>query len=197
MDYSVYAEYQPCVAKEPSISEDFNIRLAIMYGAQMLGVTTPNQGRAILNAHNFSPTTQRKSLQEKNLPDSQSQKKMNKTQRQLKCLAFQNPGPLLAEFNPETRLQTKEIRRTKLRQLVFEKNAVGQRKYDSTGKLLLSGVDLCDCLDENCPGCFYPCSKCSSWKCGPMCRCNRKWIYDGIETEGTDVVQKFPNLVSN
>ncbi|XP_051876429.1 ARL14 effector protein-like isoform X2 [Pristis pectinata] len=167
-----------------------------MYGAQMLEVTTCNQGRTILNARSISLTTQRKSLQEENVLDRQTQKKM-KTERQLRCLAFQNPGPLLAEFNPETRLQTKEIHRMKLRQLVFENNAVGQRKYDGNGRLLLNGIDLCDCLDESCPGCFYPCSKCSSWKCGSTCRCNRKWIYDGIETEGTDVVQKFPNLDSN
>ncbi|XP_078253149.1 ARL14 effector protein-like [Rhinoraja longicauda] len=165
-----------------------------MNGAQVLELTTSIHGRMIINAQNISLNTQRKTLQEKNVFDTDTQKKMKQTERQLKCLAFRNPGPLLAEFNPETRLQTKEIRRTKLRQLVFENKGVRQRKYDNTGKLLHNGIDLCDCLDVNCPGCFYPCSKCSSWKCGCKCRCNRKWIYDGIETEGTDIVQKFPNL---
>ncbi|GCB63703.1 ARL14 effector protein-like isoform X1 [Scyliorhinus torazame] len=160
---------------------------------QILEESTYNQE----SIQNPATNCRNKLLHEKHVSEARDQKKMKQTERQLKCLAFQNPGPLLAEFNPETRIQTKEIRRTKLRQLVFESNAVWQRKYDNTGRLLFNGVDLCDCLDENCPGCFYPCSKCSSWKCGSICRCNRKWIYDGIETEGSDIVQKFPNLDSS
>ncbi|XP_041042093.1 ARL14 effector protein-like [Carcharodon carcharias] len=160
---------------------------------QILEEHTYTQKRMTLHIQSPVMNTRKKLLQEENASETQAQKKMQ-TERQLKCLAFQNPGPLLAEFNPETRLQTKEIRRTKLRQLVFESKFKALRKYDNTGRLLFNGIDLCDCLDENCPGCFYPCSKCSSWKCGSTCRCNRKWIYDGIETEGSDVVQKFPNL---
>ncbi|GCC24548.1 ARL14 effector protein-like [Chiloscyllium punctatum] len=161
---------------------------------QILKGSTCNQEKMTSNIPSFTVSTRKEPSQDGNGSETQDQKKMKQTERQLKCLAFQNPGPLLADFNPETRLQTKEIRRTKLRQLVFESNNIWQRKYDNTGKLLFSGIDLCDCLDEDCPGCFYPCSKCSSWKCGSICRCNRKWIYDGIETEGSDIVQKFPEL---
>ncbi|XP_067884947.1 ARL14 effector protein-like isoform X2 [Heterodontus francisci] len=167
------------------------------HGAQVLEESTYNQERMMFYNQNLTMNARKKLLQEENVSETQAQKKMKQTQRQLKCLAFRNPGPLLADFNPETRMQTKEIRRTKLRQLVFENNTVWQRKYDNTGRLLFNGIDLCDCLDENCPGCFYPCSKCSSWKCGSKCRCNRKWVYDGIETEGSDIVQKFPNLDCN
>ncbi|KAJ6669710.1 hypothetical protein lerEdw1_000259 [Lerista edwardsae] len=39
---------------------------------------------------------------------NQWKKKMQQIERQLKCLAFQNPGPLLADFNPETREQQKK-----------------------------------------------------------------------------------------
>ncbi|XP_007895562.1 ARL14 effector protein-like [Callorhinchus milii] len=136
-------------------------------------------------------------VEEENVAEAETRKKMKQIERQLRCLTFRNPGPLVADFNPETRLQTKRARRTKLRQLVFEKKADGQRKYDQAGKLLLCGTDLCDCLNANCSGCFYPCPKCSSWKCGPKCRCNRKWIYEQIETEGSDAVQMFPNFDSN
>ncbi|ELW48412.1 hypothetical protein TREES_T100021838 [Tupaia chinensis] len=66
------------------------------------------------------------------------------------------------------------------------------RKYDRSGRLVCNAVDLCDCLEKNCLGCFYPCPKCNSNKCGPECRCNRRWVYDAIVTEAGDVVSALP-----
>ncbi|XP_072373685.1 uncharacterized protein [Scyliorhinus torazame] len=83
---------------------------------QILEESTYNQE----SIQNPATNCRNKLLHEKHVSEARDQKKMKQTERQLKCLAFQNPGPLLAEFNPETRIQTKEIRRTKLRQLVFE-----------------------------------------------------------------------------
>lgn len=37
-------------------------------------------------------------------------------------------------------------------------------------KELLIDNSPCDCLDTDCPGCFYPCELCGSVKCGPDCR---------------------------
>lgn len=34
-------------------------------------------------------------------------------------------------------------------------------------------LDACDCLIENCPGCWYPCDTCGSDKCSPFCRTTR------------------------
>ncbi len=42
--------------------------------------------------------------------------------------------------------------------------------YDYTGRLIVDGRDLCDCLEPNCPGCHFPCVKCDSEKCGHECR---------------------------
>ncbi|XP_063800495.1 ARL14 effector protein isoform X1 [Pseudophryne corroboree] len=100
----------------------------------------------------------------------------------LKSLQFANPGRQ-TEFTPET--STREKRRlTKAsgsdRQLIPSKNKV----YDNHGILLANGMDLCDCLDEDCMGCFYSCRKCGSNKCGVECRCDRKWLYEQIEIEG-------------
>ncbi|XP_025060400.1 ARL14 effector protein-like [Alligator sinensis] len=50
-------------------------------------------------------------------------------ERQLKCLAFQNPGPQVADFNPETREQKKKARMSKLNQEFFYKHKT-MKKYD-------------------------------------------------------------------
>ncbi|GFR20375.1 ARF7EP_C domain-containing protein [Trichonephila clavata] len=62
-------------------------------------------------------------------------------------------------------------------------------KYDNNGIHIETGKDLCDCLKPNCVGCFMPCRKCSSEKCGHECRRNRNWEYQGYKIEGADVVK--------
>lgn len=62
--------------------------------------------------------------------------------------------------------------------------------YNENGVYMQTGDDLCDCLNLNCAGCHFPCPKCSSPKCGHECRNHRKWIYESIENEGSDIVTK-------
>lgn len=66
--------------------------------------------------------------------------------------------------------------------------------YDENGVHIATSVDLCDCLVENCVGCFFPCSKCGSEKCGIDCRVHRKYIYEEIEYDGYEIVVKNPLL---
>ncbi|MEE6516952.1 hypothetical protein FKM82_026845 [Ascaphus truei] len=120
-----------------------------------------------------------------------AQKQQLQIERQLKCLAFQNPGPQVADFNPETRLKKKKACMSQMNGY-YSTNKVSVKKYDKRGKLLCNKRDLCDCLVEDCQGCFYPCPKCNSTKCGPECRCNRKWVYDRIQTEAGVVISKLP-----
>lgn len=61
--------------------------------------------------------------------------------------------------------------------------------YDTKGRLITSGKDLCDCLDVDCMGCFYPCPECGSRKCGVECRCDRKWLYEQVEVEGGEIIR--------
>ncbi|XP_047436674.1 ARL14 effector protein [Mugil cephalus] len=61
--------------------------------------------------------------------------------------------------------------------------------YDSKGHLLSNGKDMCDCLDVDCMGCFYPCPECGSRKCGVECRCDRKWLYEQVEVEGGEIIR--------
>ncbi|XP_029441997.1 ARL14 effector protein-like [Rhinatrema bivittatum] len=144
------------------------------------------------NSRGGEKLTELNSTPEKDFP--KMQKQLQQIERQLKCLAFQNPGPQVADFNPETRLQKKKARMSQMNEFFATKKIV-KKKYDKRGKLLCNNRDLCDCLEEDCQGCFYPCPKCNSKKCGPECRCNRKWVYDRIQTEAGDVISKLPFYV--
>ena len=57
--------------------------------------------------------------------------------------------------------------------------------FDENGTHRESGKNVCDCLKDGCPGCFFPCKSCGSVKCGRKCRSLRKWFY-------TRVVQQHP-----
>ncbi|XP_030622532.1 ARL14 effector protein [Chanos chanos] len=67
--------------------------------------------------------------------------------------------------------------------------ATKSKVYDSRGLLISCGLDLCDCLDVDCRGCFYPCPECGSRKCGVECRCDRKWLYEQVEVEGGEIIR--------
>lgn len=76
----------------------------------------------------------------------------------------------------------------------FQRNQINPTKiktvFDENGKYRINGADFCDCLDNACPGCHFPCLQCNSPKCGATCRSNRKWAYTSIENDGKDLVIK-------
>uniref|UniRef100_A0A8C2T108 ARF like GTPase 14 effector protein like n=2 Tax=Coturnix japonica TaxID=93934 RepID=A0A8C2T108_COTJA len=140
-----------------------------------------------------SSNVKKTSAEESACPDADSitAQQRQKVNKELKHLDFQNPGPQIANFNPETRQQRKKACMSEMKQVCFNKPKT-LKKYNSRGRLLGTNIDLCDCLDKKCLGCFYPCPKCNSNKCGPECRCNRKWAYDTIESEDGNVISSFP-----
>ncbi|XP_026320237.1 ARL14 effector protein [Hyposmocoma kahamanoa] len=92
----------------------------------------------------------------------------------------------LDNFNPETSARE----RRKLSRRSYFMNRRNKNIYNERGHITATGKDLCDCLDDSCAGCHFPCPKCNSTKCGHECRVNRKWMYEKIETEGNDFVIK-------
>ena len=39
---------------------------------------------------------------------------------------------------------------------------------------------VCDCLQQNCPGCFFACRNCGSPFCGVECKKSRTWNYTSV-----------------
>ncbi|XP_055928825.1 uncharacterized protein LOC129959934 isoform X1 [Argiope bruennichi] len=63
-------------------------------------------------------------------------------------------------------------------------------KFDSHGVHIETQLDLCDCMNNTCEGCFLPCEYCFSNKCGHECRNDRAWIYESMDIEGTQYTLK-------
>lgn len=92
----------------------------------------------------------------------------------------------LSGFNPEKSAREKrKINRKSYAETITSRNS---SLYDERGRLRASGIDLCDCLVNSCPGCHFPCPTCKSSKCGTFCRVNRKWTFDYIEHDGKDYI---------
>ncbi|KAK2145939.1 hypothetical protein LSH36_645g00001 [Paralvinella palmiformis] len=113
-----------------------------------------------------------------NISDDDSLKAASK---QLRMLAFVNPGRFMEDFHPEQSAREKR----KVNRKAYKESVYINQVYDEHGRLLSDiSKDLCDCLEKTCPGCHFPCTKCGSQKCGTDCRCNRRWYYTTLEVEG-------------
>ncbi|XP_043270121.1 ARL14 effector protein [Venturia canescens] len=100
-----------------------------------------------------------------------------------------NTKKFLSDFDP----QRSEREKRKLNRRLYP-NSKKYSVYDERGFMVKTGYNLCDCLQLDCAGCHFPCAKCGSTKCGHECRNFRKWTYDTIENEGSDVIIKNPSL---
>ncbi|XP_055381809.1 ARL14 effector protein [Condylostylus longicornis] len=88
----------------------------------------------------------------------------------------------LGDFDPEKSRRRKI--KVKRKVPAITRNTV----FDDKGRYRDSLFDVCDCMKYNCPGCFWPCPSCRSTKCGPVCRCNRKFAYESIDFDGNNDV---------
>lgn len=56
--------------------------------------------------------------------------------------------------------------------------------YDAAGRIRDTQKDVCDCLNNRCVGCHFPCKRCVSTKCGQQCRQNRHDYTAHIHIDG-------------
>ncbi|XP_076067414.1 uncharacterized protein LOC143040340 isoform X1 [Oratosquilla oratoria] len=104
----------------------------------------------------------------------------------IRTLMLNEENALLESGNPRA---SERVRRKKKKVNYFHDKY--SRKlmptYGPDGTIIATGKDLCDCLQSTCPGCHFPCPRCRSQKCGAECRINRKWYYDNLEVDGTNI----------
>lgn len=105
---------------------------------------------------------------------------MAKIQRTYEQLSFSKPGKLFADFGISDRGKRRETVERKVEKI--------RPHYDAKGHFIHPDVEepikICDCLSQDCEGCFPPCDKCSSRMCGPICRVNRNMIPMSITENG-------------
>ncbi|PVD19436.1 hypothetical protein C0Q70_19925 [Pomacea canaliculata] len=119
--------------------------------------------------------------------------KFQMTPNQLKKISLDENGTFMSDFDPER--SKREMR--KLNRKIHKENKKLNQMYDETGRLLENSLDICDCLDKDCPGCHFPCPKCASEKCGAECRSGRRWTYEQVEVEGTNLVFKWSSTTAS
>uniref|UniRef100_A0A1A9WVU0 ARF7EP_C domain-containing protein n=1 Tax=Glossina brevipalpis TaxID=37001 RepID=A0A1A9WVU0_9MUSC len=70
-----------------------------------------------------------------------------------------------------------------------------QRPYDEYGRIRHNGLDVCDCMNEDCPGCWFECEKCGSTKCGLECRVNLMWNTVSVRIFSAFLTHKFCKII--
>lgn len=95
----------------------------------------------------------------------------------------------LSDFNPK-----KSVREQRKLRSYMESQQMQRQPpttiFDAKGRYRANGFDICDCLDNTCPGCHFPCPSCKNTKCGPCCRVNRKWPFESIQHEEKELIIK-------
>lgn len=99
-----------------------------------------------------------------------------------------NTNKFMENFNPETSARERRKLNRKLNTGPTKKFTGAL--YDEYGSYLSNGVNACDCLLPDCPGCFFQCQKCGSTMCGSECRVNRKYMYEQVDFEGCNMNYK-------
>jgi hypothetical protein len=150
----------------------------------------------------FAPPRTRKRIAKKTANNFTLEDSQPLTRRQAaKANSGKEKQPFLANFNPET----SERERRKLNQKLQHHMVSGSsttttsapKRYsnsvnNSKGIHINTGKNMCDCFNLECVGCFFPCKKCGSSKCGYECRVNRKTIYESIEYHGFSGIKRNP-----
>lgn len=110
-------------------------------------------------------------------PEKSERSSKKKGQKISKVQYFESPKKSSSHVNKTA----KRIRKSKSTAL-----------YDDKGRIMGKNIDLCDCCNSECCGCFFPCSKCKSTKCGQICRVKRRFFFSNSIDQLTGNVIKNP-----
>ncbi|XP_054262272.1 uncharacterized protein LOC128986157 isoform X2 [Macrosteles quadrilineatus] len=80
-------------------------------------------------------------------------------------LRLEDEMKFMENFDPEKSKREQRKLNRKISNVATRKSV-----YDEKGIHVKTGLDLCDCLNDKCEGCFFPCTRCRSTKCGHECR---------------------------
>lgn len=94
-------------------------------------------------------------------------------------------------------MQNSAISGKKFNEVFDPQLTASKTTYDDIGRIRSTGRDACDCLNNDCVGCHFPCPKCNSSKCGNECRQNRNDYVCFIKKDGSDMIQYNPNFKKN
>lgn len=90
-------------------------------------------------------------------------------------------------MNSQQTVKSKSRGRPPKRQTTAAENTTMKCRHLEWSVVNKQELDPCDCPNDGCPGCWYPCEKCGSCKCSPFCRLNRKeqsWQQQYLEWKG-------------
>ncbi|KAI0216283.1 ARL14 effector protein [Lamellibrachia satsuma] len=152
-------------------------------------VVVDDENESSRESHEHSSDTRSDSHNLRSHADENSCDSVKSAAKQLKMLAFRNPGRFMENFDPDR--SAREMRKVNRR--IYRDCIRKNQTYDDRGRLLMDSRDICDCLEPNCLGCHFDCTKCGSPKCGPECRRNRRWYYQDVEVEGANHKIHFNN----
>ncbi|GAB0094682.1 ARL14 effector protein [Sergentomyia squamirostris] len=157
----------------------------------------PEQGvtrnlRSTTRTNNFSRKSTTKSAAQIASETAAANAAAQRNQSAMKRLRrLMSETKFLKDFNPET---SKREKNKLTKKLPMEYSSTNNKYYDKNGAYSDNGQDLCDCLRLTCCGCFFPCLKCGSTKCGTKCRVMRKWMYESVVFDGADESLRNPLL---
>ncbi|XP_055687977.1 ARL14 effector protein-like [Lutzomyia longipalpis] len=130
----------------------------------------------------------RKSTAKGSVPSMAASVRNQQAMKRLRRLAEITDTKFMKDFNPETSKREKN----KLKK--FPEYSGYGKTHETRSTASDPVQDLCDCLRLTCCGCFFPCPKCSSTKCGTKCRVMRKWMYESVVFDGADESLRNPLL---
>ncbi|GMT24207.1 hypothetical protein PFISCL1PPCAC_15504 [Pristionchus fissidentatus] len=105
-----------------------------------------------------------------------------KVERISRNLHFKNPGKKFetddGNVNAPRRKRAAAQRAVRMMRTHTSSNRASSYRHNNKGQIICERgeFDLCDCLEADCPGCFWPCYECGSFRCSSVCQKSRTFV---------------------